>query len=180
MDTQRIFNRADFFKRADAEPQGLNCPVSFARAATTGSLGERLADEIAQLQAWHDVATAQRGRTTLGLTGLAPGQLGTYLGAWLGDAPAAAFREGIGPAAAIKLATDELKAFYYEAKSMQPGRRTPADIQNWFWTETAAGATFLALRDMAARSADPSMKGLATLSLVPRAVAAALQAQGVK
>jgi hypothetical protein len=36
---------------------------------------------------------------------------------------------------------------------------------------------YLALRDMAAQSADPTMKGLATLSLVPRTVAAALKAR---
>jgi hypothetical protein len=33
----------------------------------------------------------------------------------------------------MQLATDELKAFYYEAKAVQPGRHSVAEIQNWFW-----------------------------------------------
>ncbi len=123
------------------------------------------------------MAVKHHGRTTLGLTGLSPGQLGEFLAAWLTDQPQPTFREGLASAPALKLACDELKTFYYEAKSVQPGRRTPAEVQNWFWMETAAGEAFLALRDKAAQSGDPTMQGLATLSLVPRAVAAALKAR---
>lgn len=159
------------------EQEGLNCPVSFPRMRSDGTLGERLADEISQLRAWHDAAVKHRGRTTLGLTGLASNELGEFLASWLTDNPQATFREGIASATALKLATDDLKTFYYEAKSVQPGRHSPADIQNWFWMESAAGQVFLALRDKAALGGDPTMKGLATLSLVPRAVEAALKAR---
>lgn len=161
-------------------PEALNCPVSFPRKRSDGTPGERLADEIVQLRAWHDVAARHRGRTTLGLTGLSPEDLGKFLATWLGDYPQATFRKGFGSAAALKLATDELKAFYYEAKSVQPGRHSPTEIQNWFWMETAAGEVFIALRDRAAQSDDPTMKGLGTLSLVPRAVQAIMKAQGTR
>ena len=61
---------------------------------------------------------------------------------------------------------------------MQPGRRSSADIQNWFWMETAAGRVFVRLRDMAVASTDPSLKTLRVhkASLVPRAIDHALQA----
>ena len=170
---------APYVDQGDA-PENLNCPVSFPRKRSDGTPGERLADEIAQLHAWHDVAVKHHGRTTLGLTGLSPVELGQFLASWLGDHPQAPFREGIASAAALKLATDELKTFYYESKSVQPGRHSPTEIQNWFWMETAAGEVFLALRDRAAQSADPTMKGLGTLSLVPRAVQAIMQAQGAQ
>lgn len=97
----------------------------------------------ARLQAWHEVARRQNGRTTLGV-----------------------------------LAADELKTFYYEAKGVQPGRRSPMDVLRWFWLETAAGEAIVAMRDHAAQSADPAMKGLATLSLVPRAVLPLLAERG--
>ena len=84
--------------------------------------------------------------------------------------PLPLYREGMTPGGALKLATDELKTFYYEAKSVQPGRHTSDDVLHWFWMETAAGEVYVALRDLAALSADPSVKGLATLGLVPRAV----------
>ena len=157
-------------------PEGLNCPVSFPRMRLDGTLAERLTDEISQLRAWHDLAVRHRGRTTLGLTGISPEALGEFLGSWLTDNPRPTFRPGIGSAEALKLATDELKAFYYEAKAVQPGRHSVAEIQNWFWMETSAGQVFVELRDKAGRSSDPTMKGLATLSLVPRAVDAALKA----
>ena len=158
------------------EPEDLSCPISFPRRQTAGTPAERLAEEIAQLRAWHELASRHRARSTLGLTGRSPAEIGTFLGSWLSGDSTATFREGVEPAAALKLATDELKAFYYEAKSVQPGRHTPVDIQNWFWMETTAGEVFLRLRDLAAQSADPSMKGLATLSLVPRQVDMALKA----
>jgi len=157
-------------------PEGLNCPVSFPRMKSKGTLAERLADEISQLRAWRDVAVKHRKRTTLGLTGLSPEEIGEFLSSWLTENPMPTFRPDIASAAALKLATDELKAFYYEAKAVQPGRHPVAEIQNWFWLETAAGKTFLELRNVAAKSPDPTMKGLATLSLVPRAVDAALKA----
>jgi hypothetical protein len=149
-----------------------NCPVSFPRKRSDGSLTERLGDEIAQLQAWHAVAVQQHGRTTLGMTGLPPAALGNYVASWLGATPPALYREGMTPGGALKLATDELKTFYCEAKSAQPGRHSPDSIAEWFWLQTAAGEAFIALRDMAAKSSEPSMKGLATLSLVPRSVVA--------
>ena len=147
-----------------------NCPVSFPRMRPDGSLAERLADEIAQLEAWHEVARRHNGRTTLGVTGLRPGELGEFLCAPLAGDPRPPFQAGLSPAGALKLAADELKTFYYEAKGAQPGRHSPADVLAWFWLETAAGEVFVGLRDWAARSEDPSMKGLAALSLIPRAV----------
>jgi hypothetical protein len=156
-------------------PAGLNCPVSFPRLKSEGTLAERLADEISQLRAWHDIAVKHRKRTTLGLTGLTPEEIGEFLGSWLTENPKPSFQSDIPSATALKLATDELKAFYYEAKAMQPGRHSVTEIQNWFWLETAAGKTFVELRNVAAKSPDPTMKGLATLSLVPRAVDAALK-----
>ena len=158
-------------------PPAHHCPVSFPRQQSAGSLAQRLGDEIAQLQAWHEVAVAQQGRTTLGMTGLRPAGLGGYVTSWLAGAPPPLYRDGMTPGGALKLACDELKTFYYEAKCAQPGRHSPHRIAEWFWRQTAAGEAFLALRDLAAHSSDPSMKGLATLSLVPRTVLAMLAAR---
>ena len=155
----------------------LSCPVSFPRLSSDGSLGERVTDEIAQLQAWHELAVRRNGRTTLGVTGLSPAELGRFLASWLTVSPEPPFGDGLLPAGALKLAADELKTFYYEAHGAQPGRRTPDEVLEWFWTSTSAGALFLALRDRAAASPDPSLKGIATLSLVPRAAAALLAAR---
>ena len=159
------------------ESEGQSCAVSFPRRQSSGTLAETLADEVAQLKAWHDVALARRGRTTLGVTGLAIDDLVAFVLAWLEGRPQPVFRAGMAPADAIKLACDELKAFYYEAMSAQPGRHAANEFQDWFWLQTAAGETMLAIRDHARNSADPALERLASLSLVPRAVDAALKAR---
>lgn len=160
-----------------AEPEGLACPVSFPSSHLPGSrpLAEAFIDEARQLLSWHDLAVLHRGRTALGLTGLPIEDVVRFVAAWTGDAPPVPFAPGLSAGEALKLACDEVKAYYYEAKAMQPGRHASDAMQIWFWTDTAAGRAFLALRDKAAASSDPSMERLASLSLVPRAVDAMLK-----
>lgn len=159
-------------------PADLACPVSFPRVQAEGTLAEQLADEVAQLGAWHDVAVRHRGRTTLGVTGLPPVKLADYLAAWLGPAPPQPFRDDISPGDALKQACDELKAYYLEAKSVQPGMHTAASIQNWFWTETALGKAIVQIKAIASESTEKSVKAVAGMSLIPRAIETALKRAG--
>ena len=91
----------------EADLTGWACPISLApRPADT------LASEIARLEVWYDRAVAVRDRTTVGISGLdmaAAGKLVT--GALEGALP---------PAQALKLAIDDLRAFYLEAASAFP------------------------------------------------------------
>lgn len=157
------------------EPEGLACPVSFPGPPLQGTLAEKLVAEVSQLSAWHDLAMRYRGRTTLGTTGLDIAAVADYVASWLTESPRPVYRDGLADGEALKLACDELKAYYYEARSVQPGRHSSAAIQRWFWHDTAAGPAFLAIRARAAESADPSMQPLAALSLVPRAIEMSLK-----
>ena len=162
-------------QRLSSPPENLLCPVSFPRMQAEGALTEKLADEVSQLQAWHEVAVKHRSRTTLGVTGLQPLQIVDYLTAWLSHQPPQPFRKDISPGDALKQACDELKAFYLEAKSVQPGQHSAASIQQWLWMETALAQAIVQIRAIAARSAEPSVKGVAMQSLVPRAMEAVLK-----
>jgi hypothetical protein len=157
--------------RIGLEDHQLVCPVSFPGPMRDGSIAHRLSDEVAQLSAWHELSVRARGRTTLGVTGASPQELVAFIASWLGDSPKRVLKDSkMGSAVALKLATDELKSFYYEAKAMQPGGHTSDSILRWFWLKTTAGEAFLALRKRLANEVDPSFKGLATLSMVPRIV----------
>jgi len=151
-------------------PEGLACPVSFPVKRREGSIADRLAGEVSQLLAWHDTAVKHRGRTTLGVTGLSSTQLSDYLEGWLDGGAPQRYRTDISEGDALKQACDELKAFYYEAKSVQPGRHTSGSVQDWFWFETAAGEALVKIKHIAADSADPTVKAVSGMSLVPRAV----------
>lgn len=156
-------------------PADLVCPVSFPGRAAGGSLAERLAEEVSQLAAWHELARRHRGRTTLGVTALTVPEIAAFLATWLTESPRSSYRPELAPEDALKLACDELRAFYTEAKSVQPGRHSPAAIQDWFWRDTSAGQALLVIRDRAAASENPAVKALAVQSIVPRAVDAALK-----
>jgi len=162
-------------QKLSSPPENLACPVSFPRMQAGGTLAEKLADEVSQLQAWHEVAVKHRGRTTLGVTGMQPLQIVDYLSAWLDNQLPQPFRQDISPGDALKQACDELKAFYLEAKSVQPGQHSAASVQEWFWMETALAQAIVQIRAIAANSTEPSAKAVAVMSLIPRSMEAALK-----
>jgi len=162
-------------QKLTSPPDNLVCPVSFPRMQAEGTLAEKLADEVSQLQAWHEVAVKHRGRTTLGVTGMQPLQIVDYLSAWLNNQSPQPFNKDISPGDALKQACDELKAFYLEAKSVQPGQHSAASIQEWLWMETALAQVIVQIRAIAANSTESSAKAVAVMSLIPRSLEAALK-----
>ncbi len=151
-------------------PEGISCPVSFPAMKRDGSLAQNLKDEATQLQAWHDVAVRHHGRSTLGVTGLKPLEIVDYLARWLGGGAPAFTVTGATQGDTLKQACDELRAYYLEAKAVQPGVHSSRSMQQWYWLDTAAGQAVLKLREIAANSAEASVKAVSGMSLVPRAV----------
>ncbi len=145
------------------------CPVNFARtAAADGDIAAALQQEIAQLAPWYDIAKKRRGRSTFGISGLTVEDAAKYAASYLAT-PAAPYA-GITAGVALKRACDDLKAWYYEAVTAQPGNLQAKDIDHWFWHETAAAKVFLAIQQVCLKSVDKSLAPLGKISLVPRAV----------
>jgi hypothetical protein len=133
---------------------GWVCPISLApRPADT------LAAEIDRLTTWYDRAVATRGRTTVGTSGLDMPAAGRLVTAAL-DGP-------LPPAQALKLAVDDLRAFYLEAASAFPDPGTSKTRTAWFWDETLFAKALLALQPKLAASADPQHRVLGALTLIP-------------
>ena len=133
---------------------GWACPISLAPRP-----GDTLAAEIDRLTTWYDRAVAARGRTTVGTSGLdmpAAGRLVTK-----------ALESTLPPALALKLAVDDLRAFYLEAASAFPDPGTSKSRKAWFWDETLFARALLALQPKLMASADPQHKVLGTLTLIP-------------
>ncbi len=159
--------------QAEAAPQPVACPVSFAPAEADLTDLEKLlaafADEAAQMRTWYDLAVAGRGRTTTGTSGLEPERVVEFISAYArGERPENPTSE-IMPAMALKMAVEDLKAYYFEAVSAQPGQPTdPASLAEWFWGSTAAAQTINAVRKACLASEDKSLQGIGRLALVPR------------
>ncbi len=165
----------DYPEEATASTQeagGWVCPVQF-RAPTAEAVGSGLAqsvrDEVNRLAIWYDRALRLRQRTTVGVSGLDIAEIVSLLLAPLsdvGEGAALAYS-----ADAIRLAAEDLKAYYSEAATAQPGVASSDELQRWFWRETAASALLRALQARFADTEDPALRLLSELLLVPRAQA---------
>ena len=56
----------------------------------------------------------------------------------------------------LKLAAEDLKAFYFEAVAGQPHPMTGQAAADWFWGETSAATLFVALRERCIADTDPA------------------------
>jgi hypothetical protein len=159
----------------DAAP--LACPVSFARPPEELSAADHmratLQREIGQLRTWYDLAVSTCGRTTVGVSRLTPEEMGTFIGVFLdGNAPNP--RSDVSIAALFRYAVEDLKSYYCEAITAQPGQKAvdSQTLADWFWRETAAGRVLFAVQKVCQHSEVPGLQVVASSFLIPRARAA--------
>ena len=156
---------------ATAEPEGFACPVRFSKPAAGEGLAGALQREIDELAPWYALASSRSGRTTAALSGLKPEETARFISEFIADPAAPSYRDDIPPALALRLVTQDLKAYYLEAVAVQPGARTAIGAREWFWRETAAGRAFMELRDACLKSTDETVRAFGARSLVPLAIA---------
>ncbi len=146
---------------------GWACPVSFdTDEGETEQNDKSLADcvraENRKLAPWHALAIERRGGTTVGASGKSVDDIVDFLQQQMdGDVSA-------DDAPLIKLAAEDLRAYYIEAATSQPGPTTSQGLMDWFFGETSAGALLLALQPKLAANEDKRLQGLANFQLIPR------------
>lgn len=146
---------------------GWACPVSFDREDEAGeetalSLPDLVRAENRKLAPWHALAMEKRGGTTVGASGMSMDELVNFLEQQMDG------EVSVDDAALIKLGAEDLRAYYIEAATSQPGPTTSQGLMDWFFGETSAGALLLALQPKLAASDDPRLQGLANFQLIPR------------
>jgi hypothetical protein len=157
----------------EAEQEGYACPVPIQRpAANNGGqeqdLNAALIEEIEQLEPWYDLSVQRRKRTTVGASGLAIRETGQYVARFLHEIPKESPKPGLTVGELLKLACEDLRAYYFEAAAARPGQNTPHQISEWFWNGTVAGKVFRALRPICRDSDDQMMRAMGLYILVPR------------
>ncbi len=145
------------------------CPVSF-ELDPGDSLASRLQQEIATLAGWHDIAVERRGRTAARLSGLDPSEAARFITDFIGNPELESYRADLDRGLSLRLATEDLKAFYLESVSAQPGQTAAAEANAWFWRETTASQALLELHAVALDHPDVSVQTFGTKHLIPRAV----------
>jgi hypothetical protein len=156
---------------SSGDMSGWVCPVNLMPpaedAAPDGALAAVLA-EMDQLRPWYQVALEKRGRTTVGLSGLEIGAVAKLLADFLDDQSIASPREDIALPQALKFASDDIKAWYFEAATAQPGPSGSVALNDWYWQDTAAGAMVRRLAATCRTLDGGMMQLLGHKALVPR------------
>jgi hypothetical protein len=149
-----------------AEDSAWSCPVQFRPPAVTQGtepeLINALRQEVALLQPWYTRALTARGRTTVGASGMPFGEALDLLITALDPGKPQDVR-----ADSIRLAAEDLKAYYMEAATAQPGAASSRSLLDWFWRETNGGALLRALKRRFIDSEAADLRLLASLLLVP-------------
>ncbi|MBW2619028.1 MAG: hypothetical protein JRC92_09150, partial [Deltaproteobacteria bacterium] len=150
------------------------CPVSFEAKKADLSPAERLreaiAAEVAELRSWYDLGLEKRGRTSARTSGLEIEAVVDFIAAFL-DQPPLNPRPELNLAEVLKLATEDLKAFYYEAATAQPGQAglSPQKLADWFWSGTEAARLLKAVRKATKGADDKQLRFIGEHTLVPEA-----------
>lgn len=150
------------------------CPVNLTRQeadlSSTAALRAAVRKEMFELRPWYDLALRTQQRTTVGVSGLEMGQIVEFIGAFLDGIPENP-RPDIALAYTLNFAVDDLKSYYYEAATAQPGDLSPTsrDLDGWFWEQTAAAKLLLAVRDRCRESEDKMLQRVGNLLLIPSA-----------
>ena len=140
------------------------------------ALIQGLLNEVRALAPWYDEAFRARGRTTVGATGLSADHIevmaaeiaayaaGADLGDDAEDAPAWAHPNPV----RLKFISDDLRAFYHEAISAQPGSppSSDVDLNTWVFGQTALGEVIRLVADRFQGSGDRRLAGL-VIGLIP-------------
>ena len=115
------------------------CPVSFKRNQDVDTWRGRIAAEVASLGPWYELGLQRRGRTTVGVSGRELGELIPFVTRWP-DHPAEALPE----LTELKLALEDLKAFYAEAIMARPGDYAVGFAERIIFDESSLGALIMA------------------------------------
>jgi hypothetical protein len=167
---------ADDAPPADVAPTVWACPVNFDRPTEDLSdiqaLRAAFKQEIVELRPWYEQAVKKRGRTTAGVSGLDMDTIVDFIGVFLDRIPPNPRKE-LSLGLALNFAVDDLKAYYYEAVSAQPGQTPPgsATLDKWFWQETAVSKILFRIQALCLKSEDKMMQLVGKILLVPMAQA---------
>ena len=92
------------------------CPVSFQRKRDDESWRGRLSKEVGTLTPWYELGLKRRGRTTVGVCESSISDIVADVTTWADDVT-----QPFPEASWLKLALEDLKSFYSEAITAQPG-----------------------------------------------------------
>ncbi len=156
---------------ADEDVEVLSCPVRFddQDASDPDPLRADFIREIQAMRPWYDMALKKRGRTTLGGSGIDLDSLGDFIYSFIKGEEPDNLRKDIDPSVTLKLAVEDIKGYYVEGVTAQPGQEglSSKALKDWFWNKTTAGGVLLELVKTCSQSKNEGLKMMGTHFLAP-------------
>jgi hypothetical protein len=119
------------------------------------------------MHTWHTIAKHQNNRTTTGISGLTPDSITRLFEDFIQEEETGLDQDKL--ADQLRLAAEDLKAFYFEALSAQPDQPTDAKtLSDWFWGTTYGAAVINEVRKRCLEYDAKEMRLAGSLLLVPR------------
>lgn len=150
------------------------CPASFARDIDDdGSWQSRLSREMSRLKPWYELSCRRRGgRTLVGIADQLPERNIQMLAEHLD--------RNVLPTDItwLKRAIEDIRAYYIEAMTAQPGDYDSTALQNQFWQETHFGAAVLRIYHQFQNADSDQMKLIARMLAPREAIGAATGPKG--
>jgi len=154
---------------SDQEASGWACPIPLAPPAPadneTDRLIQRVLSEVGQLRPWFEQGHRARGRTTFGASGFAPEQVDELAELFarlaMGEDPEPP-QGGSHPwPALVRFVADDLKAYYSEAVTSQPGSNPSGDeLGRWLHADTVLGDVLFRMIDRYRDAEEPRAQRL--------------------
>lgn len=156
---------------SEDEMAGMVCPIDLPRIpdanAPVSELGRALTTEMDRLAPWYDLSVRKRGRTTVGPSQMDRKVAANFVASFLEDQETPVPRKDLAKGRILKLAFEDLKAYYGEAITAQPGYGTSLRVENWLFNETVFGKVLWTLRRICRESDDEYYQYLGRNSIVP-------------
>tara|TARA_B100000315_G_scaffold246047_1_gene272870 strand:+ start:484 stop:1056 length:573 start_codon:yes stop_codon:yes gene_type:complete len=158
-----------------ADMEGWTCPVNFAVPQTDLSDIEKLAldlkQETALLRPWYEESVKNfKGRRLDGLTDYSSEEIIDFLVSFVDDPSIESFMDGQPIGRALKLTSDDLKHFYFQAAMAKPGSISDIQMGDWYYGETLAGKLFLKLREICLDHEVEALQMIGRTNFVPNAM----------
>ena len=160
---------------SDDSVEVLSCPVRFDEpddASDADPLKTKFIREIQAMRPWYDMSLKKRKRTTAGGSGVEIDSLGDFIFSFIkGDEPESPCND-VDISVILKLAAEDLKSYYIEGVTAQPGKENLSSkvLQEWFWNDTTAGDVLIELIRACAQSDNERIKMTGSYFIAPMEV----------
>jgi len=151
----------------------LACPVDFTQRDSdlteTAKLCTAFKKEMRSMLPWYERSLKSSGRTTVGVSGIGLGNIVDFICSFTEYDMPQSPRQDLSAGYVLNLAIDDLKAYYCEGLTSQPGQSSPSSqtVSDWFWGETIAAKALFRLAETLRKSEDGIMQIVGKVLIVP-------------